>query len=77
VAKRFEEVLGWISDVFGSLDGLESWAHGEGLPRLSALGVAPQDHAEIAAVSLGASSMNANPVVLGQAELQAILAAAG
>lgn len=77
VAKRFEQVFGWISDVFGSLDGLESWAHGEGLPRLSVQGVAPHDHAEIAAASLGASSMKANPVALGQAELQAILATAG
>jgi alcohol dehydrogenase class IV len=77
VAKRFEQVFGWISEVFGSLDGLESWAHGEGLPRLSVQGIAPHDHAEIAAASLGASSMKANPVALGQAELQAILATAG
>jgi len=76
-ARRFDAVFGWIGEVFGNLDAMESWMHAAGLPRLSALGVMPGDHAAIAEASLAASSMKANPAHLDQAALQAVLAAAG
>ena len=56
---------------------LGAWVQSAGLPRLSALGLRPQDHAAVATAALAASSMQGNPVALGVADLQAILARAG
>lgn len=77
---RMAEVAGWIASAFGSPDGvsaLETWIHAAGLPRLSALGVCPQDHGIVAEAALVSSSMRANPAALSAADLEAILAAAG
>jgi alcohol dehydrogenase class IV len=52
---------------------LQAWAQGAGLPGLMALGVRPEDHDNIAAAALAASSMKGNPVALSQAALVAIL----
>lgn len=56
---------------------LADWAHGAGLPRLSAMGLAAQDHAQVAQTAQGASSMKGNPVPLSMADLIAVLNAAG
>ncbi|RGP38560.1 iron-containing alcohol dehydrogenase [Pseudotabrizicola alkalilacus] len=58
-------------------EALATWAHQAGLPRLSALGVRPEDHAAIAAAAEGASSTKGNPVVLGQGDLCKVLVGAG
>ena len=56
---------------------LGDWAHDQGLPRLSTLGLAADQHAEVAKASLAASSMKANPVPLTVEDLCAILRMAG
>lgn len=78
-ADRFDEVAGWIGAAFGMPDGidtLERWIHDAGLPRLSALGLHPHDHATVAEAAAAASSMKANPAPLGTAGLVAVLCAA-
>ena len=55
---------------------LQSWARGNGLPDLAALGVRVVDHDRIAEASLVASSMKGNPVRLDAASLVAVLRAA-
>lgn len=73
---RFDEVAGWLAASFGGPDGaaaLEAWMYGAGLPRLSRLGLAPADHAAVAAAAAQSSSMRANPAPLGPAALVAIL----
>lgn len=77
---RMAGVQRWIAAAFGAADGIaafEEWMHAEGLPRLSAQGLASTDHATVAEAARGASSMRANPVELGVDDLVAILAAAG
>lgn len=74
---RMDAVMAMIAAAFGSLDGMERWMHDAGLPRLSALGVATADHDAIAAASLDASSMKANPVRPAVADLIGVLGAAG
>ncbi len=78
--QRFAEVTDWIGAVFGGADplaALTGWMHQAGLPRLSALGVRPEDHEGIAEAALVSSSMKANPAPLRTGDLIAILAAAG
>lgn len=76
---RLAEVTDRITEVFGAggIAAFETWIHDQGLPRLSALGLEPVDHAQVADAALGASSMKANPVPLPTADLIAILQAAG
>lgn len=56
---------------------LARWAHGAGLPRLSAMGIGPAQHGDVARLAMTASSMRGNPVVLSEADLRGILEAAG
>jgi alcohol dehydrogenase class IV len=79
VAERLAEVDAMLSTAFGGgsgTDALHRWSRRNGLPGLAALGLDAKDHGSVAAVAAGASSMKANPVVLSEAVLQAILRAA-
>ena len=80
VANRLAEVDAMLSAAFGGGPGtgaLHRWSRRNGLPGLSALGLDARDHASVAAAAVAASSMKANPVVLSEAALQAVLRAAG
>ena len=77
-----DQVCSILADVLGTTadaapEALAAWAHGAGLPRLSALGVIAADHAAIAAAAETASSTKGNPVVLDHADLCQILERAG
>ena len=79
VAERLAEVDAMLSTAFGGGPGTEAlhrWSRRNGLPGLAALGLDAKDHGSVAAAAAGASSMKANPVVLSEAVLQAILRAA-
>ena len=79
VAERLAEVEAMLSTAFGGGPGTEAlhrWSRRNGLPGLAALGLDARDHGSVAAAAAGASSMKANPVVLPEAVLQAILRAA-
>jgi alcohol dehydrogenase class IV len=79
VAERLAEVDAMLSTTFGGGPGTEAlhrWSRRNGLPGLAALGLDARDHGSVAAAAAGASSMKANPVVLPEAVLQAILRAA-
>lgn len=79
-SERFDEVSSWISAAFGTadpIDALERWMHDAGLPRLSAQGLHPEDHAAVAEAGAFSSSMKANPVTLSTADLIAVLEVAG
>ena len=79
VAERLAEVDAMLSTAFGGGPGTEAlhrWSRRNGLPGLAALGLDAKDHGSVAAAAAGASSMKANPVVLPEAVLQAILRAA-
>jgi len=79
VAERLAEVDAMLSTAFGGGPGTEAlhrWSRRNGLPGLAALGLDARDHGSVAAAAAGASSMKANPVVLPEAVLQAILRAA-
>jgi alcohol dehydrogenase class IV len=56
---------------------LARWGAGHGLPSLSAMGLAAQDHPTVATLAQTSSSMKGNPVALGVDDLLAILQAAG
>lgn len=78
---RLDEVCGCLAESLGSTAAgspmaLQAWARAEGLPALAALGVAEDQHAGIAALSMTASSMKGNPVVLDEGSLREILAKA-
>lgn len=73
---RFDEVDAAIRAALGTSD-LARWASDQGLPSLSAMGVTPKMHADIAEAALASSSMKANPAELPVGRLQEILAAAG
>lgn len=60
-----------------SASALADWVAHAGLPRLSALGLHPDDHADAAQAALVTSSMKGNPVALSVEDLQRILAQAG
>ncbi|MCA3441355.1 MAG: iron-containing alcohol dehydrogenase [Rhodobacter sp.] len=80
VAGRLAEVDAMLSAAFGGGPGTEAlhrWSRRNGLPGLSALGLDAGDHGRVAAAAVAASSMKANPVVLSEAALQAVLRAAG
>ena len=75
---RLDEVCAILAGELGcdAVDAplrLADWARAAGLPGLTALGLAPGDHADVAAASLVASSMKGNPVALGLSDLQGIL----
>lgn len=74
-AARLDLVLGLIDQTLGAPVG--DWARAQGLPGLTAMGVAPADHAQIAGASLSASSMKGNPVALSADDLVGIMRAAG
>jgi alcohol dehydrogenase class IV len=77
---RVAEVAMWLSAAFGAGDGigaLETWIHENGLPRLSALGLSPLDHEEVAKAAQLSSSMKADPTGPTSADLADILLAAG
>lgn len=73
---RIDEVEAWISEVFGSIDGLGRWAASHGLPGLSQMGLDPSDHRAVAEAAAGSSSMRGNPVALAPEILTTILEAA-
>jgi len=82
LAARAEAVCALVAGVLGgSPDAapgtLSGWAHAAGLPRLSELGVAPQDHAALAREALSTSSMKGNPAQPTVSDLIGVLAAAG
>ena len=79
---RLDEVCALLADGLGcsaaaAPEALQTWAHGAGLPGLSAMGVRPDLHARIADAALVASSMKGNPVVLPLGALVDILETAG
>ena len=78
---RLDEVCALIADTLGgpaeeAPDTLAAWARAAGLPGLTALGLAPADHARVVSAARDASSMKGNPVTLSESDLLAILAAA-
>lgn len=78
---RLDEVRGWIGASLGAraadaFAALAAWADARGLPSLEALGVTPQDRADIAEASASSSSMRGNPIPLTADELSALLATA-
>ncbi|RVT86783.1 iron-containing alcohol dehydrogenase [Rhodobacteraceae bacterium CCMM004] len=81
-AARLGEVAGWIDAALPPGPGdpsrrLARWARDRGLPSLSDMGVAAEDHGAIAAAAQASSSMAGNPVPLSDAHLVEILAATG
>lgn len=75
---RMDEVEAWIGAEFaGGIDALEDWIHGQGLPRLSALGLCPGDHAAAAEAALQSSSMKASPARFSLDDLGGLLRQAG
>ena len=77
---RLMWVLGLIDATFDVQDAagitaLRDWSRQMGLRRLAEMGLNPEDHAEVARLSAGASSMKGTPFALTQDELIAILRA--
>ena len=75
---RVDEVCAMLAGALDArpqdaLKAVQDWARSAGLPALADLGVLPEMHAEIAAASLGASSMKGNPVPLTEAALRKVL----
>lgn len=80
--ERIDEALRLLAGPLGCAPGavpeeLAAWAHRAGLPRLSTLGVAAADHAEISGAAMAASSSKANPVALTPDGFAEILGKAG
>ena len=78
---RLDEVCAVLAEVLGSTAeeapvALQAWAWAQGLPGLAALGVAEDQHRQIAVAALQASSMKGNPVPLDLPALHRVLAAA-
>ncbi len=78
---RLDEVCAVLADMLGSTAeeapvALQAWAWAQGLPGLAALGVAEDQHRQIAVAALQASSMKGNPVPLDLPALHRVLAAA-
>jgi alcohol dehydrogenase class IV len=59
------------------LNELRSWSRAQGLRGLNAMGLQPQDHAEIATAAAEASSMRTTPFALTQDDRLQILSTAG
>lgn len=78
VQDRMDQVMDWIAGSLTLRQGsLADWINRHGLPRLSDMGVAPEDHLRIAQDAAASSSMKANPVTLSSDKLEQILANAG
>lgn len=85
LAARLDEVAGWIGAAFGHPDAdmdcaaglLADWSRGCGLPALSALGIDDKAQAQAAEAAASSSSMKANPAVLEQTALRALMRDAG
>lgn len=80
-AARITEVCALIADTLGGSAAdapctIAEWARARGLPDLAALGLRASDHAGVARESLGASSMQGNPVLPDEASLLAAISAA-
>lgn len=80
-ALRLEEVCRILAHHLGSNPGeapeaLARWLRDLGLPGLTAQGLDPASHTEVATAAQTASSMKANPVTLSEADLRQILARA-
>lgn len=73
---RIAWVLDQISAEYGSLADFRSWSTDHGLPSLAALGVAAQDHVQLAQDARQSSSYKANPVDLDLSDLIGILQSA-
>lgn len=74
VQDRMDQVMDWIAGSLTLRQGsLADWISHHGLPRLSDMGVAPDDHARIAQDAATSSSMKANPVILPPETLEQIL----
>lgn len=78
VLRRLEAVFGQIAHVFGGAaadapETLAAWAKAAGLPGLTAQGLSPALHGQVAEAALGSSSMKGNPVALEVAALRAAL----
>ena len=78
---RLDEVCAVLADMLGSTAeeapvALQAWAWAQGLPGLAALGVAEDQHRQIAVAALQSSSMKGNPVSLDLPALHTVLAAA-
>ncbi|SET72275.1 iron-containing alcohol dehydrogenase [Oceanicella actignis] len=78
---RLDEVAAWLGAALEApapeaFDALQAWIDAQGLPRLGALGLSPEDHAPLARESLASSSMKGAPVALETGALIAILEAA-
>ena len=63
-----------VQDAAG-ITALRDWSRQMGLRTLAEMGLNPEDHAEVARLSAGASSMKGTPFALTQDELIAILRA--
>jgi alcohol dehydrogenase class IV len=61
-----QDAVGWVRETVAALD----------VPPLRAVGLTPAQHAEVAEKASRSSSMQGNPVLLGQEELLAVLRAA-
>jgi len=80
VHTRLMWVLDMIDTAFevetgAGLSALRNWSRDMGLRDLAQMGLAPEDHAQVAKLSAGASSMKGTPFALTETELIAILRA--
>lgn len=73
-ARRIAEIRVRASEALGTAN-ISAWSRHHGLPSLAQMGIAPADHAAIAAEAQSSSSMAANPVTLPVEVLHRILAA--
>lgn len=78
---RLKAVCGMIGAAFGTTAdrapaALAAFGRQHGLQTLSAMGLAPADHAQVARIAQTASSMKGNPVALSLDDLCAVLVAA-
>lgn len=75
VQDRMDQVTDWIAGSLTLREGsLADWIKRHGLPRLSDMGISPEDHPRIALDAAASSSMKANPVALSTDALEQILA---
>lgn len=83
ISRRLDWIFNQIDQNFAAqsprkgLDELRSWSRTQGLRGLHAMGLQPQDHAEIATAAAEASSMRATPFALTQGDRRQMLSAAG
>ena len=83
ISRRLDWVFSQIDQNFAAqspylgLDELRNWSRAQGLRGLNAMGLQPQDYANIATAAAQASSMRATPFPLTQADRLQMLNAAG